>query len=145
MLVSLASDVSVRAPALVRSICTGDGAQPGCALGSRRRAARPHSPLSTRAVAPVHVHVLDVLGAGVGDRAGEARGRPDRHRPCLALVGRAVRVERQRGWHIGDLDGEGSPPLAPRLLIGRGQLDRVSAAGREGVVSNAVAGDRPAV
>ena len=69
----------------------------------------------------------------MGYGAGKAHGRPERDRACLALGGRAVRLERQRGWHVFDLDGEGVGGLLPCIFIGSRQLDQETAAGRERV------------
>ena len=120
---------------------TGDGDEAGSALTISRQADRTaEAAVHTAAVPPVHVRVVGVLGASVCDRAGDARRGPNLHRRCVALIGGAVRVERQRGRHIVYPDAERIHRLLP-VFIGRGQKDRVSAAGREGVVRNAVAGD----
>ncbi|HTT92725.1 MAG TPA: hypothetical protein VMF65_24430, partial [Acidimicrobiales bacterium] len=48
---------------------TGDRGPAGSALGTREGIGQSTFPAVHTAIAPVHVHVLDVLGAAVGDGA----------------------------------------------------------------------------
>ncbi len=68
------------------------------------------------------------------DRAGEARGRPHRHRRC--------RADRHCGWPIGHVNGEVVHRSLIVYIVGGRQLDCVSAAGREGVVDYAAGNGR---